>query len=175
MLSTQNLKLLNQPRKKFHSRYTGPYKITDKISSQAYKLELPNSMKVHPDFQIILLKEFNSLSPDSKIPDDISSSNDLVYGDEMFHVHSIVDHKIAPHPATYAKGPALLFKVKWEGCNSSQDSWEPYVNVKRTDCFDDYYKHSNKFRLLLQSNEYKKLGSSYSSQFPKVFGPVLSS
>ena len=35
MLSTQNLKLLNQPGKKFRSRYIGPYKIIEKISSQA--------------------------------------------------------------------------------------------------------------------------------------------
>ena len=27
MLNTQNLKLLNQPSKKFHSRYINPYKI----------------------------------------------------------------------------------------------------------------------------------------------------
>jgi len=90
-------------------------------------------------------------------------------------VHSIVDHKIAPHPLTYAKGPALLFKVKWEGYDSSEDSWEPYVNVKRTDCFDDYIKKSDKFRLLLLSNEYKKLSSSYSSRFPRNFGPVVNS
>ncbi len=56
MLSTQNLKLLNQPRKKFRSRYIGPYKIIEKISSQAYKLELPLNMKVHPVFHIGLLK-----------------------------------------------------------------------------------------------------------------------
>ena len=58
MLSTQNLKLLNQPSKKFRSRYIGPYKILEKISSQAYKLELPPNMKVHPVFHINLLTEF---------------------------------------------------------------------------------------------------------------------
>ena len=41
MLSTQNLKLLNRPSKKFRSRYIGPYKIIEKISSQDYKLDLP--------------------------------------------------------------------------------------------------------------------------------------
>jgi hypothetical protein len=175
MLSTQNLKLLNQPSKKFRSRFIGPYKITEKISSQAYKLDLPSNMKVHPVFHIGLLKEFNSLSPDLEIPDDIPSSNDLIFGDDTFFVHSIVDHKIAPHPLTYAKGPALLFKVKWEGYDSSEDSWEPYVNVKRTDCFNDYIKKSDKFRLLLLSSEYKKLSSSYSSRFPRNFGPVVNS
>ena len=38
MLSTMNLKLLNQPSKKFRSRYIGPYTIIKIISSQAYEL-----------------------------------------------------------------------------------------------------------------------------------------
>ena len=37
MLSTQNLKLLNQPSEKFRSRYIGPYKILEK-----YLLKLTN-------------------------------------------------------------------------------------------------------------------------------------
>jgi hypothetical protein len=36
----------------------------------------------------------------------------------------------------------------------------------------DYIKHSDKFRLLILSSEYKKLGNSYSSRFPQSFlGP----
>jgi hypothetical protein len=132
-MNTQNLKLLNQPSKKLRSRYIGPYKFIEKISSQAhYKLDLPFNMKVHPVFHIGLSKEFNSSPHGSELPDDIPSSNDFICGDDTFHVHSIIDHKIAPHSQTYAKGPALLFKVKWEGYDPSEDSWEPYINVKRT-------------------------------------------
>ena len=45
MFNTQNLKLLNQPSKKFRSRYISPYKIIEKIPSQAYKLDLLLNMK----------------------------------------------------------------------------------------------------------------------------------
>ena len=104
--------------------------------------------------------------------DNIPSTNDLNYGGDTFNVHSIIDHKIPPHPLTYAKGPALLLKVKWEGSDSSEDSWEPYVIDKRTDCLYDYIKHSDKSRLLILSSEYKKIGNSYSSRFPRSFlGP----
>jgi hypothetical protein len=98
------------------------------------------------------LKEFNSLPHGSEVTDYIPSSNDFIYGDNTFHVHSIIYHKIAPHPQTDAKGSALLFKVKWEGYDTSEDSWEPYINVKRTDFFDDYIRKNDKFRLLLLSN-----------------------
>ena len=96
----------------------------------------------------------------------------MIYGDDTFFVHSIIYHRIAPHHSTYAKGPALLFKVKWEGYDSSENSWEPYVNVKRTDCFEEYFRKSDNFRLLILSNDYKKLNYSYASRFPKTFlGP----
>ncbi len=58
MLSTQNLKLLNQPSKKFRARYIGPYNITEKISSQAYKLDLPSNMKAHPVSSHRAIKRF---------------------------------------------------------------------------------------------------------------------
>ena len=95
-------------------------------------------MKVHLVFHIGLLKVFFSLTPTIEIPDNIPSSNDFVYGDDHYHEHSLLDHKIALHPQSYAKGHALLFRVRWEGYDSSEDSWEPYINVKITDCFDDY-------------------------------------
>ena len=95
---------MNQPSKKFRSRYIGPYKIIEKISSYAFKLDLPSNMEVHPVFHISLLKEFNSLSPKTEVLDNIPSSNDMIYGDATFFVHSIIHHKIAPHPSTYAKG-----------------------------------------------------------------------
>jgi len=58
-------------------------------------------MKAHPVFHIGLLKVFHSPPNGSEIPDDIPSSNDFIYGDDTFHVYSITDHKIAPHPLTY--------------------------------------------------------------------------
>jgi len=100
-------------------------------------------MKVHPIFHIGLFNKFNSSSSESEMPDDILTSNDVIYGDDNFHVHSIIDHKIAPHPPTCAKGPALLFKVKREGYDSSKDSWEPYTNVKRTDFDICYFPMNN--------------------------------
>ena len=75
MLSTINLKLLNQPSKKCRSRYIGPYTIIKKISSQAYELKLPKNMKVHPVFQINLLKKNYFKSPDNEMPDDIPYAN----------------------------------------------------------------------------------------------------
>ena len=98
----------------------------------------------------------------------------MIYGDDTIFVHSITNHKIAPHPSTYAKGPAHVYKLKWEASDTSDYSWEPYLNVKRADCFEENYQKSDKFRLLILLNEYKKLSSSYASRFPKqIWTPKL--
>jgi len=78
-------------------------------------------------------------------------------------------------PKLMRKAKPSYFKVKWEGYDSSEDSWELYINVNRTDCFDDYIRNSDKFRLLLLSNECKKLSSSYSSRFPLVLSSIIRS
>jgi hypothetical protein len=92
-------------------------------------------MYVHPVFHSGLLKYVLSLTPNIEISDDIPSSDDFARGDDHYHVHSLLDHKISPHPQSYAKDNAHLFRVRWEGYDAWDDSREFYINVKRTNCF----------------------------------------
>ena len=41
--------------KKLLPKFIGPYKIVQKISDVAYKLELPSKFKIHPVFHVFLL------------------------------------------------------------------------------------------------------------------------
>ena len=44
--------------KKLSPRYCGPYTIVKCVGSQAYKLELPEHLKVHNVFHVNLLKQY---------------------------------------------------------------------------------------------------------------------
>jgi hypothetical protein len=95
----------------------------EKISSRAYKLDVPTNMNVYLVFRMGLLTEFIYLTPNTEIPDNIPTSNDFVYGEDHFHVHSITEllhtHKLMQD------GPTLLFRVRLEEYDSSEDYWEP--------------------------------------------------
>ncbi|CAG8598176.1 9802_t:CDS:1, partial [Scutellospora calospora] len=47
-----------RPSKKLISKFMGPFKIVQKISTVAYQLELPKTMRIHPVFHISSLKQY---------------------------------------------------------------------------------------------------------------------
>ena len=58
LLSTKHLKLKDNPRRLW-SQYVGPFKVLQMVGHNAAKLELPPGMKVHPVFNIALLKRYH--------------------------------------------------------------------------------------------------------------------
>ena len=47
-MSTKDLVFKERPTKKLMERYVGPYVIEEVVSSNAVKLRLPSSMRIHP-------------------------------------------------------------------------------------------------------------------------------
>ena len=69
LLSTQSLKFKGIPHK-LQWKFCGPYKILEKIGTQAYQLQLPNMWRIHPMFHVSLLKQWRP-SLMQQVPSDV--------------------------------------------------------------------------------------------------------
>jgi hypothetical protein len=103
---------------KLSYKFYGPYKILAKIGQVAYKLQLPDSSKIHPVFHVSQLKPFK--------PDFTAVSTDLP-------VHIQLDTQdLAPEEILERrlckKGNAAhtQLRIKWTSLPASQATWEDY-------------------------------------------------
>lgn len=89
LLSTENLQLKTAGTAKLLPRWVGPFTVTDRIGSVAYKLGLPPCMsKLHPVFHVGLLRQYGDNGTTQPTPPPELIDDELEYT-----VETILDHR----------------------------------------------------------------------------------
>jgi len=130
-LSTKHLRT-TRPSKKLDYKRTGPYTVSKIINKNAYKLDLPNTMRNHNVFHISLLDWYASpvagqprSEPQPMIVDDA--------GEEEWEVERMLDAKLH-----YRK---LHYLVQWAGYSHVRTSWAPADNLENAqELVDDFHR-----------------------------------
>jgi glycosylphosphatidylinositol phospholipase D len=133
-LSSEHLQLKDKDRtKKLMEKYIGPFQVKRVVSSVAYELELPSTMKIHPVFHVSKLKPMKS-SSSSAYPDRASSvaprpPPELINedGDEEWEVERVVKERTVKRGRNGTK--RIEYLVKWLGYPEWEMTWEPASNL----------------------------------------------
>ena len=113
-LLRRNIKT-KRPSQKLDHQKIGPFTIEAKTGPVNYRLKLPKSMKrIHPVFHISLLEP----APKNAIP---TENIEIESDDDEYEVEQILDYKQVNGRPCYL--------VKWEGYDTSENTWEPIANL----------------------------------------------
>jgi hypothetical protein len=117
-LDGRNLKT-NVPSRKFAPRRYGPFNVIEKISNVAYRVKLPETMKIHNVFHIDLLTPYHATtSYGENYP---QPPPELIDGEEEYEVEDIISDR------KHGRNKIQQYLIKWKGYPHSENSW---VNAK---------------------------------------------
>ena len=123
LLNTRNLKLKEGTSRKFAIRWTGPFLIKDMVHENAARLNIPHDWKIHPTFNVSLLKpyrendeaKFPGRKQDPVLPTTIDSEPEQ-------EVERIIGKK------TWKK--EVWYLVKWLNYDTRDNTWEPLSKLR---------------------------------------------
>ena len=122
LLSTKDLVFKERPTKKLTERYVGPYAIEEVVSSNAVKLRLPSSMRIHLVVnvsQIVCYKEqVKGQKKEEGKPVEAE-------GVEEWEVEKILNKKKMKGVEKYL--------IRWKGFMAEGDTWERRENLKNVE------------------------------------------
>ena len=115
LLSTANLalKVLTTGTRKLAPKWVGPFTITERIGPLGYKLDLPDSMKVHDEFHVSFLKLYHA---DGRVqPPPIP---ELIDNELEFEVDKILNHRLVK-----GRQRKLEYLLRFTGYGPEHDMW----------------------------------------------------
>ena len=121
-----------RPSRKLDEKKIGPFKIKAKIGSNAYKLDLPTSIRIHNTFHISLLKPYE----DDKFPSEIQEPPPHIQteGEDEYELEEIIDSRFH-----YNK---LQYRAMWKGYSPEHNKvWYPAKNFNNASLAVEPFQH----------------------------------
>jgi len=111
-----------RPSKKLMERYVGPYVIEEVVSSNAVKLRLPSSMRIHPVVNVSQIVRYKEQVKEQKKEE---AKPVEVEGVEEWEVEKILNKKKIRGVEKYL--------IRWKVFIAEGDTWERRENLKNVE------------------------------------------
>ena len=129
LLSTSNIKLTTPGVRKLLPRWIGPFEIVKRIGVVAYRLKLPETMRIHNVFHVSLLKPYKANGRVKPPPPPVIENHDISY-----EVERVLQHEVRGSRSR----PVKFYLIKWLGNGLEHKSWEPKSNLS-LEIFKEYW------------------------------------
>jgi hypothetical protein len=122
LLSTDHLRMVGDDKRtpKFSCKFLGPFLVKRVVNDNAYELDLPAAMRIHPVLNANRLKVYHegAVAFPSRPPIDARPPPEVILenGAEVYEVESILAHR--------GTGTRAQYLVKWKGYPHSESTWE---------------------------------------------------
>jgi len=148
LLSTKDLVFKERPTKKLMERYVGPYMIEEVVFSNAVKLRLPSSMRIHPVINVSQIARYREQIKGQKKEEGKPVE---VEGVEEWEVEKILNKKKIRGVEKYL--------VQWKGFTAEGDTWEGKENLKNTEKLIEEFERGEVVvrRQVKEEGEYKRM------------------
>ena len=122
LLSTKDLVFKERPTKKLMERYVGPYVIEEVVSTNAVKLRLLSSMRIHLVVNVSWIVQYKEQIKGQKKEEGKPVE---VEGVEEWEVEKILNKKKTKGVEKYL--------IRWKGFMAEGDTWERRENLKNVE------------------------------------------
>ena len=122
LLSTANIAMPRNLTRKLARLYDGPFKVKACIGDNAYELDLPASVQLHPVFNVSQLRPYHD--PSARFPGRVVEPQPpvVVDGADEYEVEEVLGHRDVRRRREYL--------VKWVGYPSLHNTWLPLSNLE---------------------------------------------
>ena len=128
-LESKYLKLRHES-KKIAPKREGPFTIIEVLNPLNYRLQLPNSWRIHPVFHATLLSPYKENGTHGT--NFIQPPPELIEGEPEYEVEAIISHR--------RSGKGHQYLIKWKGYPTGKNTWEPERNLTNAQDILNAYK-----------------------------------
>jgi len=127
-LSTKHIRT-SRLSKKLDYKRIGPYRVCKVVNKNAYKLELPATLRIHDVFHVSLLDLYREPVPGQPSGKPVLViSDDLPDSEEYWEVERILDSRV--RLSGKERKRRIEYLVQWAGYSHIYTTWEPEENLE---------------------------------------------